>query len=271
MGAHPQTGIEDRLRVAREAVLAAGAVLTDYFRRPLSSRYKREHSMVSDADHAAEEILSQRIVRSFPGDSILAEEGGFRGGDPLWCWTLDPLDGTQNFLAGIPLFAVAVALLKEREPVLAVVHDPLRAETYSAVRGSGAQRNGDGIRVKGDPLGPSSLIAVRHRFLRREADRIYDLIPTRKFRSLGSMSVELAYVAAGAISGLVANRPHLWDIAPGVLLVEEAGGVVLSFDGGPIFPLGEEPGTAPDRRYRIAAGSAAVVSELVGHLRGLAL
>jgi myo-inositol-1(or 4)-monophosphatase len=164
---------------------------------------------------------------------------------------------------------VGIAVLAAGVPVVGVIHDPLRGETYVAEEGRGARRNGEPIRVPSAPLGPASLIAVRHRFLRREAERLYDVLPTRKFRSLGSMSMELALVAAGALDGVVANRPHLWDIAPGVLLVTEAGGRVESFDGSAVFPLAAPPGEDPDRRYRIAAGNAAAVRELVLHLSTL--
>jgi myo-inositol-1(or 4)-monophosphatase len=265
------SGFDHRLRVAREGAIEAGQLLVGFLQRPIRSRFKRGDSMVSEADHAAEELLRARIHDAFPEDSILGEEGGFDARDPLWCWTLDPLDGTQNFLAGVPLFSVALSVLHQREPAVAVVHDPIRGEVFSAVRGRGSRRDGVAIQVSSDSLGPSSLIAVRHRFLRRDADRIYDLLPTRKYRSLGSMCLELAYVAAGAIDVLVANRPHLWDIAPGSLLVEEAGGAVRSFDGSRIFPLPDEPGSIPDHRYRIAAGNPAVVEEVVRHLSALPL
>jgi myo-inositol-1(or 4)-monophosphatase len=263
--------LEARRRVATAAALEAGRALRQYFGKPLESRLKQGGSMVSAADHAAEDILREWVAREFPGDSILAEEGGFVPGDQTWCWTLDGLDGTQNFLAGIPLFAVALAVLMERSPAVAVIHDPVRQVSYTAHKGGGAWCENEPIRVNPHPLDPSSLIAVRHRFLRREADRIYDALPSRKFRSLGSMSIELAYTASGALAGLVANRPHLWDIAPGVLLIEEGGGSALSFDGSAIFPLGHEPGNEPDRRYRIAAGNPTVVTELVAHLRDLPL
>ena len=264
-----RAAIESRRATAEAAAVAAGRVLAGYFRKPLRMRVKRGGSMVTEADHAAEAVVREHITGAFPGDAILAEEGGFHAGDRSWCWTLDGLDGTQNFIAGVPFFAVGIAVLADGAPVVAVVHDPLRGETYAAEKGRGAWRNGTVIRVKQEPLGPGSLIAVRHRFLRREADRLYDVLPTRKFRSLGSMSMELALVAAGALDGLVANRPHLWDIAPGVLLVTEAGGAVAGFDGSPIFPLAAPPGEDPDRRYRIAAGNAAAVHEMVGHLRAL--
>ena len=261
--------IESRRATAEAAAIAAGRVLVGFFQKPLRMRMKRGDSMVTEADHAAEAVVREYITGAFPGDSILAEEGGFHAGDRAWCWTLDGLDGTQNFIAGVPFFAVGIAILGDDAPVVAVIHDPLRGETYTAEKGRGAWRNGVAIQVKREPLGPSSLIAVRHRFLRREADRLYDLLPTKKFRSLGSMSMELALVAAGALDGLVANRPHLWDIAPGVLLVTEAGGSAEGFDGSPIFPLAAPPGEDPDRRYRIAAGNAAAVRELVALLRDL--
>ena len=262
--------LDERLRVAREGALEAGRLLAGYFRRPIRSEYKRGDSIVSEADRAAEELLRARIAAAFPGDSILGEEGGYEPRDPEWCCTLDPLDGTQNFLAGQPLFAVGIAVLHQRDPVAAVVHDPWRGETFAAVRGRGARRDGAPVQVSAAALGRSSLVAARHRFLRR-ADRLYDLLPTRKFRSLGSMCLELAYLAAGGLDLVVADRPHLWDIAPVALLVEEAGGVVRSFDGAPVFPLGEDPGAVADRRYQIAAGGRAAVEEVVGYLGALPL
>jgi fructose-1,6-bisphosphatase/inositol monophosphatase family enzyme len=113
------------------------------------------------------------------------------------------------------------------------------------------------------------LIAVRHRFLRREADRIYDLLPTRKFRCFGSMSLELAYVAQGTVDLVLANRPHLWDIAPGGLLVEEAGGIMRGFDGEAVFPFADEIAVAAEERYRIVAGGATAVESVLPHLRTL--
>jgi fructose-1,6-bisphosphatase/inositol monophosphatase family enzyme len=97
------------------------------------------------------------------------------------------------------------------------------------------------------------------------------VLPTRKFRSLGSICLELAYVAGGGLDLVVADRPHLWDIAPGTLLVEEAGGMVRTFEGDPVFPLGENPGGISDRRYRIVAGGPAAVEEVLGYLRALPL
>jgi len=267
--AHAQ--IDERLRVAREAAVEAGRLLAGFFRQPVKSQFKRGDSMVSEVDHAAEDLLRARIGAAFPGDSILGEEAGYQAGDSSWSWTLDPLDGTQNFLAGIPLFAVAVAVLYRHEPVVGVILDPMRGELFAAVRGRGARRDGAPLKVNSGAIGRTSLVAVRHRFLRQEADRLYELLPTRKFRSLGSMCLELAYVASGALDLVVADRPYLWDIAPGALLVEEAGGIVRNFDGGQVFPLAENPGAISDRRYRIAAGGPAAVEEILGHLRAIPL
>lgn len=265
-----QSAAGERLQVARQAAIEAGELLLGLFRKPVASRFKRGDSMVSDADHAAEKLILERITRAFPGDSILAEEGGLvRSGDTGWCWTLDPLDGTQNFLAGVPLFSVAMAVFHGAVPAVALIHDPVRQETYTALKGRGARRDGAALAAVTEPLGPSSLIAVRHRFLRREADRIYDLLPTRKFRSFGSMSLELAYAAQGTVDLVLANRPHLWDVAPGGLLVEEAGGAVRGFDGEAVFPLPEEIGGAAEHRYRIVAGGLAAVESVLPHLRSL--
>jgi myo-inositol-1(or 4)-monophosphatase len=265
------TALDARLQVAREAALEAGRFLAASFRQPVRSHFKRGDSMVSEVDQAAEDLLKARIRAAFPGDSILGEESGYEARDPDWCWTLDPLDGTQNFLAGLPLFVVAVAVLWERQPAVAVIHDPLRGEVYAAVRGRGARRDGVAIAVASGAIVRSSVIAVRHRFLRREAERLYDLLSTRKYRSLGTMALELAYTAAGGIDLLVADRPHLWDVAPGVLLVEEAGGKVCGFGGEPLFPLGDDPRGVADRRFRLVAGAAPAVEQAVTLLRTLPL
>ncbi len=264
-----QSAAGERLQVAREAATEAGEMLVGRFRKPVAARFKRGDSMVSDADHESEALITRQIARAFPGDSILAEEGGFARGESDWCWTLDALDGTQNFLAGVPLFSVAIAAFHAGVPVMALVHDPMRGESYTALKGRGARRDGSALAVNAGALTPSSLIAVRHRFLRREADRMYDLLPTRKFRCFGSMSLELAYVAQGTIDLMLANRPHLWDIAPGGLLVEEAGGVVRGFDGEAVFPFTDEIAIAAEQRYRIVAGGVSAVESVLPHLRAL--
>jgi len=149
-----RAAIASRRETAEAAAIAAGRALAGFFRKPLRSRTKRGGSMVTEADHAAEAVVRGHIAGAFPGDSILAEEGGFRLGDPAWCWTLDGLDGTQNFIAGVPFFAVGIAVLADGAPVVAVIHDPMRGETYAAERGRGAWRNGAPIHVKSEPLGP---------------------------------------------------------------------------------------------------------------------
>src|SRR5688500_6668181 len=98
--------------------------------------------MVSEADQAAEEASVQRSAAAFPSDLILGAESCLTPGDSGWSWTLDPLDGTQNFVAGVPLFAVAIAVLHDQMPVVSLIHDPIRGEAYTAQRGRGARRNG---------------------------------------------------------------------------------------------------------------------------------
>ncbi len=251
---------DDRLHVAREAAEEAGRFSLSLFRKPLVSRFKRGDSMVSEADQAAEEAIVKRIARAFPADLILGEEGGLTPGDSGWSWTLDPLDGTQNFLAGVPLLRGGdrgASMTRCRSWRWSTTRSRARSTPHQ--RGGARAGRGRDSRSSREPLGPHHSLRSATGSLRREGQRIDDLLPTRKFRSLGSMSLELAYVAQGSIHLLLANRPHLWDVAPGMLLVEEAGGVMRSFEGDPIFPLPEDMPRAAERRYQVMAGGPAAV------------
>jgi fructose-1,6-bisphosphatase/inositol monophosphatase family enzyme len=144
-----------------------------------------------------------------------------------------------------------------------VIHEPCRDETYTAARGRGAWRNGTPIRVAPGPLGPLSIIAVRHRFLRPPRAALFDRIPTRKFRSLGSICLEIAHAAEGGIAAIIAGSVRLWEVVPGVLLIEEAGGVVRDPRGLPLTPLGKPIADIAEERYRLLGGHRDIVDGLV--------
>jgi myo-inositol-1(or 4)-monophosphatase len=263
--------IERRLELAREAAIAAGELVVASFRGRFATSIKERNSAVTNVDHEAEELLRQHIRRRFPRDSIIGEEGGLDSIDDTWCWTLDPIDGTQNFVAGIPLFAIAVGVLHRLQPVVGIIHDPLRDETYAARRGRGAWLGGAPLRVPTGPLGAQSLFAVRHRFLRGERVGFIDSLPTSKWRTLGSVCLELAYVAAGALGGLLAGSVRLWEVVPGVLLIEEAGGGGVGTDGRRVFPLDGDLAAAAARRLKILCGSPAVIEQVAAELDKLPL
>jgi myo-inositol-1(or 4)-monophosphatase len=263
----PAAALDQRYAAACSMAADVGRLLLTYFRGKLETRIKAHSSTVSEADHAAETELRRRITAQFADDSVLGEEYGLEARDDTWCWTLDPLDGTHNFVGGIPVFSVAVGVLYRRQPVIGVIHDPCPAETYAAAWGRGARRGDELLHVDERPLDRLSLVAVRHRFLRGPRAPLLDMLPTRKFRCTGSLCLELAYVAAGALHGSMAGSARLWELGPGSVLIEEAGGVVRDLGGEAIFPLPQGLAAYTDHRFPMLGGSERVVEQLAAHLR----
>jgi len=191
---------------------------------------------VSEVDKLAEAEIIKELRRAYPDHAILAEESGATGKGPL-TWVIDPLDGTHNYLRGIPHFCVSIALLDKGVPVHAVVFDPLRDELYTASKGDGAYLNDRRMRVsKRENLG-GAMIATGFPFRQRE-HLVPQLDMTRAIlgqaediRRSGSAALDLAYVAAGRYDGYFEIGLKPWDMAAGVLLVHEAGGRYCDFAG----------------------------------------
>ena len=234
---------EAMLAVAESAAREAGALLLERFGRIDRSRVKTKSSardLVTEADLASERLLVARLRERFPGHAIESEEevsdarrpaGGAR-------WFLDPLDGTVNFVHGIPAFAVSMGLWSDAGPEVAVVHLPRLAETFTAVRGGGARLNGQPIRVSETAALGDAILATGFPYRRNElpnnnlANFGRFFLDVRDLRRMGSAAMDLAYVAAGRIDGFweLHLQPH--DVAAGTLLVREAGGIVTDADGG---------------------------------------
>jgi myo-inositol-1(or 4)-monophosphatase len=195
---------------------------------------------VSAADVRAEKVLREQLIRARPDFGLLMEETGARAGsdEAERRFVVDPLDGTSNFLHGIPHFAISIALEQRGEVIAAVVYDPIKEEMYFAERGVGAFLNDRRIRVSARSRLDTALIATgmpfkghgdRARFL-DELDAVLDA--TAGARRLGAASLDLAYVAAGRYEGFWERDLSPWDTAAGLLLVREAGGLVSEIDGG---------------------------------------
>lgn len=194
---------------------------------------------VSKADHRAERIIAAELSRARPAYGLLMEEtGAVAGTDTSNRWIVDPLDGTTNFLHGIPHFAISIALERDGEPYAGVVYAPVADELYTAERGTGAFLNGRRMRVSGrtrieDALFATGIpfkgLADHALFLRQLAAVMGEVAGIRRF---GSAALDLAYVAAGRYDGFWENGLHPWDIAAGIVLVREAGGFVSDLDGG---------------------------------------
>ena len=197
---------------------------------------KSRNDYASEVDRTAEQTIIQTIQKAYPEHTILAEESGLHPGN-AYTWIIDPLDGTTNFLHGFPQFAVSIALVHKGLIEQGVVYDPLKQEMYTATRGSGAMLNDRRIRVtkhksmRGALLGTGfPFKAQRH--LEAYLNMFRDLFKdSAGIRRAGAASLDLAYVACGRLDGFWEIGLREWDIAAGILLVQEAGGMVTDFRG----------------------------------------
>ncbi|MFN0073719.1 MAG: inositol monophosphatase family protein [Chloroflexota bacterium] len=225
--------------VAVEATQAGGAVLREHFGGVLDIRYKGEIDVVTQADLKAEAAIVGVIRQHFPDHQILAEEGTTGGADPAHRWIIDPLDGTTNFSHGLPPFSVSVAYEHDGRIEAGVIYDPTQGELFVARRGAGATLNGRSIQVSSVSILRRGLLATG---LPYETDRLPLALGqfcafarrAQAVRRIGSAALDLAYVAAGRFDGYWEASIHSWDIAAGMLLVEEAGGQVTDLAGQPI-------------------------------------
>jgi myo-inositol-1(or 4)-monophosphatase len=209
-------------------------------------REKRVHDLVTHADEASQEHLIETLQQAFPDFDILAEEGPEAAAAPVpegYRWIIDPIDGTTNFLHGLPPYAVSIGLQHEDAMVVGVVLDVSQNDLFTAVRGGGTYRNGVRVQVSQTQHLDDSLIATG--FPYRVFDYIDDYFKvmasfmrnTRGLRRLGSAAVDLAYVACGTFDGFFETGLNAWDVAAGLLLVEEAGGHLTDFQGAPSSPF----------------------------------
>ncbi|MGH7493922.1 MAG: inositol monophosphatase family protein [bacterium] len=229
---------QDFLAAALEAAQTGGKILHASFaqRHLLQVDHKAEFDFVTAVDRESEAAIVSCLRRHFPRHAVLAEEGGVSGGDQSEVqWIIDPLDGTANFIHGVPQFAVAIAARERNQIVAGVVLDPLHDEMYTAILGAGAFLNGTRIQVTastelhqcllgtGFPFRAKVLLDSYLWTFRAFFGRVRDM------RRFGAASLDLAYVAAGRFDAFWEYNLNLWDFAAGELLVREAGGLVTGF------------------------------------------
>ena len=260
-----QGEITTALAVARDAARVGGAIILEGARHPLEVDEKSENNLVTQIDRASEDAIVSLLVDAFPRDSILAEEGGTKvGGERRW--VIDPLDGTTNFVLGIPHSAVSIALEVGGRSVVGVVYDPYKDELFHAVEGQGAYLNGVAIRVsRRAPLKRSVLATgfptdIHYRMKVCLPLLVEVLGEIQALRRMGAASLDLAYVAMGRVDGFFELRLKPWDVAAGALLVQEAGGRVSDHTGGPIHYTNWEPPLT-------LATNTLIHDELLVHLR----
>lgn len=233
------------LEIAEAAARAAGELLMDGFGREKDVRTKSSSiDFVTQYDLAAEALILERLRAAFPGHSLVGEEGAAETGAQPYTWYIDPLDGTNNFSHGFPVFCVSLALYEGQRPLAGVIYDPTRDECFTAAAGSGARLVGPSgnqpLRVSGTATLEQGLLATgfpydvhtspldNGAYVARFIKRAFGL------RRAGSAALDMAYVAAGRLDGYWEFKVSPWDVAAGILLVQEAGGTVTAIDGAPV-------------------------------------
>jgi myo-inositol-1(or 4)-monophosphatase len=253
------------LNIAIRAARSAGNIIAKGFENQaeLQIEAKGDNDYVTRVDKEAEQAIIHKIKQSFPEHSFVGEEGGVVAGDDDFKWIIDPLDGTTNFIKGIPHFAVSIALMHKGRLDQSVVFDPIRGELFTASRGTGAQLNGFRLRASKAKELSQTILATSFPFRNKTNlpkylqgfNKIF--MQAGDIRRSGSAALDLAYVAAGRYDGYWESGLKPWDIAAGELLVRESGGLVTDFAGG----------NDPMQRGDIVAGSPKVVQILVKHLK----
>lgn len=222
---------------AVELARSVGEKQLSFFRNPELAFQTKLNSfdVVTEADKASERLIIDGIHSAFPGHSVLAEESGRDGTDDAeWLWIIDPLDGTTNFNQGLPVFSVSIALQHNGVTVVGVVYAPYLGEMFTATKGNGAYLNGKPIHVRRNSDIGSMVVATGMPYDRdRHPDNNLDNISrvclrVRGTRRMGSAAIDLAYTAAGYFDAYWELNLNIWDVAAGILLVQEAGGVVSS-------------------------------------------
>jgi myo-inositol-1(or 4)-monophosphatase len=236
---------DDFADFAREISGEAGSILLKGFRSSKTViSYKSRTDLVTDADRASEQHLVERISKRFPDHDIIAEEGSRKEAAGVYIWYVDPLDGTNNYAHGLPFFCVSIGVYstKLKQVVAGVVYNPFLEELFTAVRGAGAFLNDKPIHVSLlDDIGVS-LVATGFPYDKatsdnnnlKEFNRI--ILRIQGIRRMGSAAIDLSYVACGRIDGYWEGKLKSWDMAAGSLIVEEAGGRVTTYNGGPFDP-----------------------------------
>jgi len=230
------------LDIASEAALQAGVVLQDKFRNLKDIQEKgRSGDLVTEADKAAEAIVLNVLNRHVPDHKILAEESGTLGGnDSKYLWAIDPLDGTTNYAHGYPVSAVSIGLMIDGIPQVGVVYNPFRNELFRAAKGFGATCNNRPIQVSQTPQLKDTILVTGFAYDRREtidnnyAEFCYLTHLTQGVRRSGAASIDLTDVACGRLDGYWERGLSPWDITAGIVIVEEAGGIVTAYDNSPV-------------------------------------
>lgn len=238
--------LEERREAVCRIIREAGGILAGNFGRPQQVERKGAVNLVTAMDRASEDRILSRLKAAFPEDDVLTEEREQAPRRSENLWIVDPLDATNNYAHGFPMFCVSIGFERKGRVLLGAVYDPLRDELFFAERGKGAALNGGAVAVSSTPRLNDSLLATGFPYDKRESP-VNNLDHFQRFalraqgiRRTGSAALDLAYVAMGRLDGYWELKLSPWDVAAGSLLVEEAGGRVTDFSGGGNFLYGGE-------------------------------
>jgi myo-inositol-1(or 4)-monophosphatase len=228
---------QDYLTPMQELAREAGSVLISYFGK-VAVEYKGEVDLVTEADRSSEKLIVGRIRRQWPSHDLIGEEGSRTETGSDFRWYVDPLDGTTNFAHGYPVFCVSIALEYKGERIAGVIYDPSRDEMFATEKGAGSRLNGRAIRVSTVQQLAESLVATgfpSHKRHKNPNIHFYHQITLRSHgvRRAGSAALDLCCVACGRYDAFWEFNLNSWDTAAGALLVQEAGGKITNFTGGP--------------------------------------
>ena len=251
--------------IAIQAAQAAGQILNQHFGKvPQGAiRQKTKNDFLSFVDEQAEQAIIETIRSRFPEHAFLAEESGKSQNQSAFRWIIDPLDGTKNYLSGIPVFAVSIALQQKNELVLGVIYDPMRNELFRAERGKGSYLNDKPIHVSSKEKLSDCLLATGFPFkakhLLPQYLKAFEAVFNHSvgMRRLGAAAIDLAYVAAGHFDAFWELGLSPWDVAAGAVLIREAGGSVTDFWLGERFLF----------EHYLLSGNGRIQQELSGLLR----
>jgi myo-inositol-1(or 4)-monophosphatase len=226
------------INIATEAARNASKVILQFMDRVDSLEIKGSNisDLVTKVDRMAEQEIIDTIKKSYPDHAILAEESGLAEGNDC-CWIIDPLDGSTNYIHGFPHYAISIAVKKNDILEASLVYDPIRQELFTAARGHGAFLNDRRIRVSNCKLLESALIGTGFPFKKKQHIKPYlntfesVFSSVRGIRRAGAATLDLAYVAAGRLDGFWEASLKQWDMAAGILLIQEAGGISTDFQG----------------------------------------
>jgi len=227
---------KNTLEVASAAAQKAGEILLDYFGSVKQVKRKSQGNLVTEADILSEKFIIDFLKKEYPDFRVLSEESNSSTPINNFTWVVDPLDGTNNYTFGIPFFCVNIALVHDDDILLGITYDPVRGELFQAEKGKGAHLNGSQIRISTISALQESLIGLDLGYSHDRGKQMLDTVnrlwgQVHCVRLMGSSSLGLAYVACGRVSLYFHRYLFPWDIASGLLLVREAGGEVVDWQG----------------------------------------